>query len=109
MVAAGLVVVGAVFWYFRFHKKRVRVYHVGAVKKKLNELEGQKLLVYGFVKPVYGRAVRLVGYGGTIKGRSKLYPREGKVFEGVLRKGIFWVDEVVEKVPSNWQLEWVSS
>jgi predicted ABC-type sugar transport system permease subunit len=106
--AAGLLIsLAVVVWYLMFRKQLVKVYHVGAISSQLKELEGQKILVYGFMKPVYGKAVKLVGHGGTIKARSNFYPSGGKVFEGTIKDGIFWIEKKIDQTPGNWRLEWV--
>lgn len=108
LVGAFLAVLLAVVAYaFLARKQRVAVYHVGAVIGR-KDLLGKKVLVYGFVKPVYGKAVKIVGFGGTIKGRSDVVPQSGCVLEGVLEADGFMVTRIVKDVPGNWILEWVN-
>ncbi len=101
-----LVLVGLAYWYFN-RQMAVKVYHVGAVQER-SDLAGKKVLVYGFVKPVYGKAVKIVGFGGMIKGRSDLLPEGGNVLEGTLTKEGFVVEKVVKQVPGNWKIDWVN-
>ena len=80
----GVVAIVVAAWLYINRPKSVRVWHVGAVIAQKAELNGKQFMVYAFVKPVYGRRVRLVGYGGTMKGRSTMLPKQGSVLEGKL-------------------------
>ena len=108
LVAGALLVIMLAIGFFLATRRRVaRVYHVGALVGR-TDLVGKKLLVYGFVKPVYGKAVKIVGFGGNIKGRCEVTPAGGAVLEGVMEKDGFAVQRVVTQLPSNWVVEWMN-
>ena len=107
LIAAGGLIALIVIVYFYLSRTRVvQVYHVGALAGK--ELVGKKIFVYGFVTPVYGRAVKISGFGGTIKGRSDIAPAGGNVLEGVFEKDVFRIQRVVKQLPIGWRIEWVN-
>lgn len=106
-IVAGVVVLFLVGLWILNRPRRVLVYHIGAVQQRLGQLEGKKFLVYGFVRPVYGTKVRLVGLGGEIRGVSTLLPSEGAVLSGRLVGGVFQVESVIKQAPAAWKLEFV--
>lgn len=108
LIGAGVVVGLLVIAYLYFNRTRVvSVYHVGAVQER-KDLLGKKILLYGFVKPVYGRAVKIVGLSGSIKGRSEIIPEGGNVLEGTMTREGFVVERVVKQLPGNWKIDWVN-